>query len=261
LGGLAVKWGEAAAREPNGPVRPSTASPFARCAPEQPAAGEAILVGAAARLTDAASRLYAWKEQQMRIHGWVLVTAILAAAPAAAQPAQTQAQAPQPPIVIGPPPPPATALEAFAVGPGAVLMTAYEDLGEVDGVFVEAREMRDGGVRRARGLVVTIAGRQASPEQAYVDPDEFVDLLKGFDALLAITTNPTGQFRNFDMRYSTRGELVLTASSTRNRGVLYGVEVGRVMRTRRVLDGGEFHQLRTLVEAAQQKLATLIHER
>jgi hypothetical protein len=198
----------------------------------------------------------------MRIHGWVLMAAILVAAPAAAQPAQTQAPAP-PPIVIGPPPPPATALEAFGVGPGAVLMTAYEDLGEVDGVFVEAREMRDGGVRRARGLVVTVTGRQptATPEQAFVDPDEFVDLLKGFDALLAITTNPTGQFRNFDMRYSTRGELVLTASSTRNRGVLYGVEAGRVTRTRRVLDGGEFHQLRTLVEAAQQKLATLMHER
>ena len=198
----------------------------------------------------------------MRMQGWVLMAAILVAAPAAAQPAQAQAPAPaQPPIIIGPPPPPATALEAFGVGPGAVLMTAYEDLGEVDGVFVEAREVRDGGVRRARGLVVTIVGRQATPEQAYVDPDEFVDLLKGFDALLAITTNPTGQFRNFDMRYSTRGELVLTASSTRNRGVLYGVEVGRVTRARRVLNGGEFHQLRTLVEAAQQKLATLVMER
>jgi hypothetical protein len=96
------------------------------------------------------------------------------------------------------------------------------------------------------------------PEQAFIDPDEFADLLRGFDALLGITTNPTSQFRNFDLRYSTRGELVLTASSTRNRGVLYGVEVGRVLRARRPLDGGEFHRLRTLVEAAQQKLATLV---
>ena len=200
----------------------------------------------------------------MRAHRLLFVAAILMAAPAAAQPpAQPPAQAPTPPepIIIGPPPPPATALEAFNVPPGAVLMTAYEDLGEVDGVFVEAREMRDGGSRRVRGIVVTIAGRQPRPEQAFVDPDEFVDLLKGFDALIAITTNPTGQFRNFDMRYSTRGELVLTASSTRNRGVLYGVEVGRVLRTRRPLNGGEFSTLRTLVEAAQQKLATLREER
>jgi hypothetical protein len=196
----------------------------------------------------------------MQAHRLLFVAAILMAAPAAAQP-PAQAPSPPEPIIIGPPPPPATALEAFNVPPGAVLMTAYEDLGDVDGVFVEAREMRDGRNRRVRGIVVTIAGRQPRPEQAFVDPDEFVDLLKGFDALIAITTNPTGQFRNFDMRYSTRGELVLTASSTRNRGVLYGVEVGRVLRTRRPLNGGEFSTLRTLVEAAQQKLATLREER
>jgi hypothetical protein len=196
----------------------------------------------------------------MQAHRLLFVAAILMAAPAAAQP-PAQTPPPPEPIIIGPPPPPATALEAFNVPPGAVLMTAYEDLGEVDGVFVEAREMRDGRNRRVRGIVVTIAGRQPRPEQAFIDPDEFVDLLKGFDALIAITTNPTGQFRNFDMRYSTRGELVLTASSTRNRGVLYGVEVGRVVRTRRPLNGGEFSTLRTLVEAAQQKLATLREER
>jgi hypothetical protein len=39
--------------------------------------------------------------------------------------------------------------------------------------------------------------------------------------------------------------------------VIYGVEVGRLQHARRPLNGGEFHQLRTLVEAAQQKLATL----
>jgi hypothetical protein len=190
----------------------------------------------------------------------VVLIAIGLAVPAAAQ-APAQAPPPQEPIIIGPPPPPATALEAFSVPPGQVLFTAYEDLGEVAGVFVEAREMRDGRTRRLRGVVVTIAGRQSTPEQAYVDVDELVDLMKAFDTLLAITTSQSGQFRNFDMRYSTRGELVLTASSTRNRGVVYGVEAGRVLRARRNLNGGEFSQLRTLVEAAQQKIATLRDER
>src|SRR3954471_3429202 len=196
----------------------------------------------------------------MRGYAPLFVAAILMAAPAAAQP-PSAAPPPQEPIVLGPPPPPATALEAFNVQPGEVLMTAYEDLGEVDGVFVEAREMRDPNGRRVRGIAVVIAGRLPTPEQAYVDPDEFVSLLKGFDALLAITTSPNGQFRNFDMRYSTRGELVLTASSTRNRGVIYGVEAGRMFRTRHALNGGEFHQLRVLVEAAQQKLASLRDDR
>jgi hypothetical protein len=194
------------------------------------------------------------------MHPFVLVALLLfaqAGAPAAAPTAQPA------PIVIGPPPPPATALEAFHAEPGGILTTAYEELGDVDGVLVEAREMRNSRGDRARGVVVTIferpdrADRNSEPLQAYIDPDEFADLMRGFDALLAITINPNGEFRNFDMRYATRGELVLTASSTRQRGVIYGVEVGRLLRTRRSLNGGEFHQLRTLVEAAQQKLATL----
>jgi hypothetical protein len=191
----------------------------------------------------------------------LVLMAIGAAVPAAAQP-PAQAPAPQEPVVIaGPPPPPATALEAFNVPPGQVLMTAYEELGQVAGVFVEAREVRDGRTRRLRGIVVTIAGRQSTPEQAFVDLDELGDLMKAFDTLLGITTSQSGQFNNFDMRYSTRGELVLTASSTRRSGVIYGVEVGRVLHTRRPLNGGEFSQLRTLVEAAQQKIATLRDER
>jgi hypothetical protein len=189
---------------------------------------------------------------------------LLMTAPATAQPrGQTgpTPAAPQEPIILGPPPPPATALEAFRAAPGAILTTSYEDLGEVAGVFVEAREMRDTDGARVRGVVVTVTERQAAPDQAYIDPDELPALMKGFDALLAITSNPNGEFRNFDMRYSTKGELVLTASSTRQRGVVYGVEVGRTLRSRRSLNGGEFHQLRTLVEAAQQKLATLRGDR
>jgi len=188
-----------------------------------------------------------------------LVLVLLIAAPATAR---TQAPGATPsPVLIGPPPPPATALEAFHAAPGEILTIASEDLGEVAGVFVEAREMRDTEGGRVRGVVVSMADRQSEPLQAYVDADELPALMKGFDALQAITGSPNGEFRSFDMRYATKGELVLTASSTRQRGVIYGVEVGRVLRTRRPLNGGEFHQLRTLVEAAQQKLATLRGDR
>jgi hypothetical protein len=185
--------------------------------------------------------------------------AILLTVTAAAQaPGPAQAGSPpQDPVILGPPPPPATALEAFHAPSGEVLMTSYEEMGDVAGVLVEAREMRDSRGDRARGVVVTVADRQSEPLQAFIDPDELAALMKGFDTLLGITVNPNGEFRNFDMRYATRGELVLTASSTRQRGVVYGVEVGRLLHARRALNGGEFHQLRTLVEAAQQKLATL----
>jgi hypothetical protein len=198
----------------------------------------------------------------MRTVVTVALAWLAAAAPAAAQPPASGTT--QEPIILGPPPPPATALEGFLARPGEILSTAYEELGEVAGVFVEAREMRESGAgRRVRGIVVTLtsARQGAAPEQAFIDRDEIAALLKGFEALLAITTNPSGEWRNFDMRYATRGELVLTASSTRQRGVIYGVEAGRVLRARRRLDGGEFHQLKILVEAAQQKLNTLSGER
>lgn len=185
---------------------------------------------------------------------------VLLPTPALARPPAQNAP-PSQPIVIGPPLPPATTLEAFRVEPGSILSVAYEELGEVEGVFVEAREMRDPQGGRARGVVVTITPPGPQAEPAFVDAEELSALLKGFDSLLAITVNPSGEFKNFDMRYSTKGELVLTASSTRQRGVVYGVETGRLMKTRRPLNGGEFHQLRTLVEAAQQKLATLRDQR
>jgi len=192
----------------------------------------------------------------MRAAALFLVLAAAAATPAAAQ----TTAAPVEPIILGPPPPPATALEAFRTSPGVITTIGYDDLGDVSGVFVDVREMRDSQGARVRGVVVQIGGRQAAPEQAFVDADEVADLIKGVDLLLNTTTNPT-QFRSFDMRYSTKGELVLTASSTRQRGVLYGVEVGRQLKVRRSLNGGELHQLRTLFEAAQQKLATLRDER
>jgi hypothetical protein len=191
-----------------------------------------------------------------------LALLLLTVAPATAQ---TPASPPQPePIIVGPPPPPATALEAFRAAAGTIQFTAYEDLGEVAGVFVEARESRDSAGGRVRGIVVTMIQPRDNDrvaEPAYIDPEELPALMKAFDALEAITVNPNGEFRNFDMRYATRGELVLTASSTRQRGVIYGVEVGRMLKSRRSLNGGEFHQLRTLVEAAQQKLATLRNAR
>lgn len=196
----------------------------------------------------------------MRVTVVVTLAIVLCTAPAGAQTA-SPTTAPPAPIILGPPPPPATALEAFRAEPGEILTTSYEDLGDVAGVFVEAREMRDTQGSRVRGVVVTIADRQGDAQQAYIDADELPALMKGFDALLNITVNPSGEFRNFDMRYVTKGELVLSASSTRQRGVVYGVETGRVLRSRRTLNGGEFHLLRTLVEAAQQKLATLRGDR
>jgi hypothetical protein len=176
-------------------------------------------------------------------------------------PLAAQSPAPQqPPIIYGPPLPPATALEGFRQPIGSMLTLGFDDLGEVDGVFVDVREMRDSRGNRARGIVVEIAGAQNVREQSFVDADEIPGLLKAIDDLVAITANPT-QFKSFEIRYMTRGEMGLTASSSRNRGIFYGIEVGRLTKARKAISAGEMHQLRTLFEAASQKLATLVADK
>jgi hypothetical protein len=186
----------------------------------------------------------------------VCVACALPASIAAAQAAPPQ----QAPLVLGPPPPPATMMEAFQYPIGTLFTVGYEDLGDVAGISVEVREMRDTRGGKVRGVVIDISTGQSNHEQSLIDADEIPSLLKGFEAMLEIRANPT-EFRNFETRYATRGELVLSANSSRNRGVLYAVEVGRLAKARRGgLTGGEMHQLRVLLEAASQKLATLVEK-
>jgi hypothetical protein len=191
------------------------------------------------------------------IAGCLIGLAGLAAQAAAQNEPRAFPQAQQPPMLVGPPLPPATQIEGFRAPLGSVVTVGYEVLGEVAGISVDARELRASTGERVRGVVIEVTVEKVSPEQSYVDVDELPDLLKGMDRLLAVTENPT-QFRNFEMHYATKGELELTAWSSHNRGVLFTVEVGRIVKARRErLTAGELQQLRTLVEAAAQKLATL----
>ena len=151
-------------------------------------------------------------------------------------------------------------LEGFPQPIGSMLTLGYDELGDIGGVSVDVREIRDTRGAHVRGLVVEIAASPTSSEQSLVDADEIPGLLKAVDDLVAITANPT-QFKSFEVRYMTRGELALTASSSRNRGIVFGVEVGRLAKVRRPLTAGEMHQLRTLFEVASQKLATLVADK
>ena len=197
----------------------------------------------------------------MRLGSRILLVGVcLGSVLALAAPARAQNETrllPQQPLIIGPPPPPATQIEGFRASLGSVVTVGYETLGEVAGISVDAREMRASTGERVRGVAIQIAGEKGAFEQSYVDVDELPDLIRGMDRMLNVTENPT-QFRNFEMHYGTKGELELVASSSRNRGVVFSVEVGRLTKMRRDhLTGGELQQLRTLIEAASQKLATL----
>ena len=191
----------------------------------------------------------------MRDLGPVVIVALLVVpATLAAQTSIPPAGQVTPIAAVQPELPPATKLEGFKPV-GAVVTLGYDDLGGAAGVRVEVREMRDakGG---ARGLVVQIMESQARTERSFVDADEIPELLKGLDALLEVKANPT-PFKMFEVRYTTRGELRLTAFNNAKGAVQYAVQVGRAQKALRLLEASDLLRLRGLFDAALQKLSSI----
>jgi hypothetical protein len=152
------------------------------------------------------------------------------------------------------PPPPATKMEAFEPSAGSVMTLGYDDVGSIQGIAVDAREMRDTKSTGVRGLLVEITESQYREERSFVDTDEIPELLKGFDALLSVQSNPT-QFKNFEVRYKTKGGLQLTAFNMTNGTILYAVQVGRTLTAQRTgLSQANMQKVRDLFVAAAQKL-------
>src|SRR5258708_27235071 len=125
------------------------------------------------------------------------------------------------------PPPPATKLEAFHTAAGSVIPLRYNQLGPVNyEVLVDAREVSDPRGAKVRGVVVTVLESQYVTERAFIDADELPELLRGIDALLAVKANPT-RYENFEVRYTTKGELELSVFSSGSK-IQYAIQAGRV---------------------------------
>jgi hypothetical protein len=120
--------------------------------------------------------------------------------------------------------PPATKLEAFKPAAGSIVTLGYNDLGQTSGVAVDARELRDVSGTTVRGLLVDVTESQYREERSFVDADEIPELLKGIDALLAVKVNPTS-FDKFEVRYTTKGALELTAFNS-GRDIKYAIQAG-----------------------------------
>lgn len=160
----------------------------------------------------------------------------------------------------GPPPlPPATKLEGFKPAAGSVVRFGYNELGRVGGflgISVDVREMRDAHDAAVRGLVVEVRESEYREERSFVDADEIPELIKGLDALLDVTTNPTS-FQNFEVRYTTRGELQLTAYNSSDGGMHYAVKAGRVVPAQKTgLNADDMRKLRAMFQSALDKLNT-----
>jgi len=148
-------------------------------------------------------------------------------------------------------------MEAFQPAAGSVVTFGYDDLGSVRGVSIDVRELKDSRGADVRGLLVKVTENEYHKESAFVDADEIPELLKGFDALLAVNANPT-QFKSFEVRYTTRGGLQLTAFNGFRDGIAYAVQAGRITKAQALpLSADDMRKVRALFESAQQKLASL----
>ncbi len=156
------------------------------------------------------------------------------------------------------PPPPATKLEGFSPGSGSLLVKGYDTIGKATyGVSVDAQERTNAKGARVSGLLVEIkelgTSRLEREGRSFVDADEIPELLKGLDALLAIKANPT-QFKMFEVQYTTRGELELTAFNNDKGEISYAVKAGRPLGATRYLKSDEMIKLKGLFDSALQKL-------
>jgi hypothetical protein len=151
---------------------------------------------------------------------------------------------------------PATRLEAFKPSAGSLVTVAYDQLGDLafGRVRADVRELRDskGGV--VRGVLVRVSDSQYHQEQAYIDPDEIPELLRGIDAILRTRSNPTS-FSAFELRYVTRGALEVSAYNT-DAYVQYAIQAGRVTTATALnLNRDDIVKFRAMLVAASDRLA------
>ena len=151
--------------------------------------------------------------------------------------------------------PAATKLEAFKPTPGSLVTLGYEDLGDIafGRVRVDVREMRDSKGGIVRGVLVRVSDNQFHQEDAYIDPDEIPDLLRGIDAIIRTRSNPT-TFKAFELRYVTRGELEVSAYNT-DAYVQYAITAGRQTKATAVnLNGADISRFRAMLLTANDRL-------
>jgi hypothetical protein len=190
----------------------------------------------------------------MRIISVAQLVAIITVTPFALL---AQEAAPPPATAVTPNPPPSTKLEAFRPAAGSVVTMGYNNLGRI-GTFgsilgVDVRELRDSRGNTVRGLMVDVYESQYRSERAFIDADEIPELIKGIDAVLEVQSNPTS-FALFEVRYTTRDDLILTAYNDQMGKLQYIVQAGNISVARKRVDADDLRKVRGWLVLAQQKL-------
>lgn len=157
--------------------------------------------------------------------------------------------------------PPATKLEAFQPVAGQVTTLGYDQLGLITPgmtvpatLSVDVRQLQGASSGVVRGVVVEIK-TSVHTARSFVDEDELPELIKGIDALLSVKSNPTN-FTNFEVRYRTKGDLVLAAFNASGDRIRFAVTAGRILTETRSIDESEMHKFRDWMDTAQKKLTS-----
>lgn len=155
---------------------------------------------------------------------------------------------------------PSTKLEAFEARTGIVIVKGYSRIGTAQGleggsIEVETREFRDADGSREYGLAVEVreAGTPERRRTALVDYDEVEPLLRGLDYLFRIDGSATNLNR-FEAEYRTRGDLSVSAFSTRGGAVTLAVSSGRFRRVTSLFRLEDLKVIRGLVTEAKNQL-------
>jgi hypothetical protein len=185
------------------------------------------------------------------------------ATPAAAQVVQVGVPPNSPlPVVVQPAPSPVTALELFQPAGDSMLTVGHEILGGIGRgrILVEVRDMRDSTGRKAGGVMMTLVEGPSRNERIFIDFDEFPALFGKLDALLKITANPT-QFKRFESRFTTRGNLSFVAYANSTGAIDYALQVNKLpVATISGIDSADMLKLQALLEQAQQNLTIAGYE-
>lgn len=163
---------------------------------------------------------------------------------------------------------PKTQLEALQLKVGAVVLRGTQRVGAVRGqgqgqgqaqIEVDALEVIDTGTgQKARGVALTVeeAGSQGERGReitAFVDYEELDGLTKGFEAITRFDRSET-QLPSLEASYRTRGDLVISVFSTRGGLVRCVVSAGEFAPARVVIMSEGIESLRSLLNAARNRL-------
>jgi hypothetical protein len=152
---------------------------------------------------------------------------------------------------------PTTKMEAFHPVEGSVVTLGYDEIPTgVRKVTLDARQLKSSDGSSVKGMKIEISEGDYKQEAVFIDMDELPELIHAIDVLAAISSNPT-QSTSFEVRYTSRGSLQLTAFNQANGQISYAIQVGRITKAQTFTEVRGMQSLKQAFMAARLKLDTL----